>query len=85
MSNTTKNRLNITLPTDLVNQLYFLCERMNSTKKEITVNALRQYIAIKTRELDYIEEGTKEQISTEAILKLWLDKDRKSIATVMIY
>lgn len=85
MSEKVSNKLNIVLPHDVANQLERLAKRTGSTKKELAVNALRQYIAVKNRELDFYDEDPNVNVSSEAVIKAWQERKPKNVASVMIY
>jgi len=79
------NKLNITLPVDVAVQLDSLALQMKTSKKDLALQALRQYIAIKSRELFLREENPDVRIESEVTLKAYKGRRPRDIASVMIY
>ena len=78
-------KLNVNLPVDVALNLQLLSEELDCSKKEVVVQALRQYISIKNREIFYRNEHPNAKLSAEVKLNSYEGKKRRSFASMMLY
>ena len=79
------NSLNIKLPNDVAQLLEDFSQENGTSKKEVVSQALRQFIAIKTHEIELQGDHPESRITAKVEFKARKDRESRSLASVLIY
>ncbi len=81
----TPTKLSVNLPVDVALNLEVLAEDMGSSKKEIVVQALRQFIGLKNREMLYRKEHPGAKLTAEITMKSYEGNETNDFAAMMLF